>query len=491
MANQVAARMGGDDYQHLFAWAQVLELLMPSRKVRAVIVEDEQAGSADDVTILHLDDSLLPDRYHQIKYHVDHRDTYTESVLTEAENGKRSLLQKWFDSWQSLIVARPGRAVEIHILSNWNAGEDLGPLLSGRDSALKQDFYTAGLKEKVGKLRARLAKHLGVSEDRFIEFARTLRIRLSYCCERDMAQIAADRMEWLGLKSDDAALYTVVGIVREWVKAGKSEITKDILNAEIDRCDLRLPPVARPSVNVYLQTIKEQVYEIPPDYTLDWRHYFLGRPNNRGHEPLNPADWNGKMLPELEEMESRINTETSNRFVRVRGQARLAAWFAFGAIFSEVNRYTLEVDQGENLWQTSASATAGFSVQVNDPDGEPLDNAGDTVAVGISVTGLLECDVREHLKHRKDQIRAVLFLRPTRELGPNALQCAGDAVALANEVKNKVRLFVNRHQAKRVLIYYFGPLSGACFIGHRFNAVCPEWVVMERVDLSYSPSFVL
>lgn len=53
MAKQVAARMSGDDYQHLFGWMHVLELLMPKRQVVKVIIEDEKAGSADDVTLVH------------------------------------------------------------------------------------------------------------------------------------------------------------------------------------------------------------------------------------------------------------------------------------------------------------------------------------------------------------------------------------------------------------------------------------------------------
>lgn len=50
MANQVAARLKGDDYQYLYAWQFVLELKMPRWKVRLVTIEDALAGSVDDVT---------------------------------------------------------------------------------------------------------------------------------------------------------------------------------------------------------------------------------------------------------------------------------------------------------------------------------------------------------------------------------------------------------------------------------------------------------
>src|SRR5260370_24232880 len=102
MAKQVAARMSGDDYQHLFGWMQVLELLMPKRQVVKVLIEDESAGSADDVTLVHADGSVECDRYHQIKYHVDHRTSYSVDTLTEKQGNERSLLQKWFRSWEAL-----------------------------------------------------------------------------------------------------------------------------------------------------------------------------------------------------------------------------------------------------------------------------------------------------------------------------------------------------------------------------------------------------
>ena len=83
----------------------------------------------------------------------------------------------------------------------------------------------------------------------------------------------------------------------------------------------------------------------------------------------------------------------------------------------------------------------------------------------------------------------MLFVRPTRNLDRHCLRDAGDAVALADGVKTVMRDFVKRHGAKRVLLYYLGPISGACFIGHRLNAVCREVQVMEWSDPNYVPSF--
>jgi hypothetical protein len=51
----------------------------------------------------------------------------------------------------------------------------------------------------------------------------------------------------------------------------------------------------------------------------------------------------------------------------------------------------------------------------------------------------LESDVRRHLEHRTQKVKAALFVRPTRNLDRYCLRDAGDAVALADGVKAAMR----------------------------------------------------
>jgi len=224
---------------------------------------------------------------------------------------------------------------------------------------------------------------------------------------------------------------------------------------------------------------------------LDWRKYFMGNPAVRGHETLDPTDWNGKMLPELRNIEARVSSETNKRLVRARGLSRLSAWFAFGYIFCDVARYTIEVDQQGQLWQSDAQPSADFILTSNGLFGEALDSEGGTVAVGISVSVDLEGDIRRHVQRRTERINALLFVRPTRNLDRHCVRDVGDAVALADGAKSMIRDFAKHYGAERVLLYYVGPLSGACFLGHRLNAVCREIQIMEWSDPNYVPSFSL
>ncbi len=498
MANQVAARLRGDDYQHLYAWQFVLELLMPKKKVRRVTVEDALAGSMDDVTIQHEIDTSLLDGFHQVKYHVDQRGVYsTDFLMTPAKPGESSLLGKFWSSWKLLRSQDPNRPIELYLVSNWtwDPKDKLRPLIDGHDNSIKEEFLTATPRTDVGKLRKKWQTALAADDADFAAFIRSLRFRLGFDCAQELEKRVAERMDNLHLRSDTAALLVATGIVRGWVKAGTQALSREDVEQTLQAHNLYLPEDSERCMTVYLTTIKAQKFDIAPDHVIDWRDYFVGEPNKRGHQLKDLAYWNDVLLPELQALETRVNEETECRLIRVRGLSRLSAWFAFGHCFSEVARYTIEVDQLGNLWRTDAVATPDFRVVAASSnhllDGEILDGEEDTVAVGISVTGPIDEDVRAYLSKRTEKVASLLLIRPTRDLGRECLQSAGDVVALADGVKELTRAFVKRWQARRLLVFYFGPLSGACFLGHRLNAVCQEVQIMEDQQPGYAPSFTL
>lgn len=493
MANQVAAIISGIDYQHLYSWYHVLELMMPRKQVARVRVEDEDAVSADDVTVRHAADSSDADRFYQIKYHVNQDGHYSTDYLIAHKPKETSLLKKLFKTWQAIRAEQPSRPFEIYLVSNWSwdSGDKIKGCISGRDNALLLEFYSATARMDVGKLRKKWETELGAPAADFAAFMRSLRFRVGFDCWDEMMQRVAERMDNLRMKSDATSLLVASGIVREWVKSGPQDLTHDVLQEAIQNHKLFLPAEEEPSVHVYMMTIKDQKYDIEADFVLDWRDHFTGPDQQRGHQLKDPGDWNGVLLPSLAKIETTINNETACRLIRARGQSRLSAWFAFGYSFSEVNRYTIEVDQFGKHWRTDAEASPDFALMSNAADGEKLDGDGTTVAVGISVTGDLTEDVCKDLEGRTERVASLLLIRPERELGRECVRGAGDAVALAAGVKKLSQAFAKRWNATRLLLYYFGPLGGAAFIGHRLNAVCREIQIMENQQPGYSPSFLL
>jgi hypothetical protein len=502
MANQVIPRLNGDDYQHLYSWYHVLSLLRPREKVSRVRVEDADAGSVDDVTVYHEPGSGLPEEFYhffyQVKYHENQEHHYSTDKLLERKANGRSLLQKFFDTWKALRMQHPNQRLELYLVSNWSwlNSDGVGKCLNQLEGKISDEFFSAGDKSEIGKSRENWRSHLGASPDDFKAFIGSLNFHLGTGPFREIERLVGERMEHARLKSDANAVAVAINVIRDWIRTKQGDITIDVLERILKERDLYAPESAERCVTVHMNTIGERMFDLDPDYTLDWRKYFEGQPGLKGHKLKNPANWNKKLLPELRGVLEEVRTTTACKLVRVRGLARLSAWFAFGFTFSEVAGYVIEVEQQNQHWRTDFSPSGDFQLAVSgkdgSADGEVISGVGTTVACGISVTGSLDDDVRAHLsKLEGESVVAVLLLRPERELGRECLRGGADAVALSRGVKELLRPFVKHWGATRLLLYYFGPLSGACFMGHQLNAVCREIQIMEDQQPGYAPSFVL
>jgi len=503
MANQVIPRLTGDDYQHLYSWYHTLSILRPQDGVKRVRVEDGDAGSIDDVTLFHeVDTDNRVDVYEfffQVKYHENQKHSYSTDALLESEGRSRSLLQKFWDTWKRLRADDPRRRIELYLVSNWSwdsTADKIGQCISGQDDRLTTTFFDSGPKSDVGKERERWRKHLGADAGDFTAFAKTLNFRLGEGSWRQLKELVAQRMEHLRLRHDENALAISAAIVRDWIRTKHGDITIDTLERVLKERDLYAPHSTEACATVYLNTIKERMFDLRPDFVLDWRKYFVGTSDNKGHQLEDPGNWNAALLPDLQSVARQIATTTPCRLIRARGLARLSAWFAFGFVFSEVSGFVIEVQQQDVHWRTDVAPSTDFRLVATE---ETIQSKGATaaaghtsVACGISITGSLEEDVRKHIATASELgASALLLLRPERELGRTALQSAGDAVALARQAKTQMREFTKRWSARRLLLYYFGPLSGACFIGHSLNAVCRSVQIMEDQQPGYAVSFLL
>jgi hypothetical protein len=501
MANQVVPRLTGDDYQHLYGWWKALLLLKDSEKVSHVRIEDPDAGSVDDVTVYRYSHGSLPDEFFhyffQVKYHANQTEQYGVRNLLEHKLNGTSLLQKFHRTWRNLQASRPLEPVLLHLVSNWswNGGkDDLGSFVSGNDDRLTKEFFTAGPKTREGKLRAQLRNHLEIDGEELALFLRSIKFELGAGCWKSIRERVSERMEHLNLKHDEAALVTCSGIVGKWIIEGGGDITREVLERLLQENHLYEEQPANSGTSIYLTTIQTRAFPLGPDYVLDWRDYFEGAPNRKGHRIRRQEDWDEKLMPALHQIESNV-AHRESRLIRARGFARLSAWFGFGYVFSRVAGYTIEVQQAEDrFWRSDDQPSLGFTVEIQKENqllAHTSDRAGEgRVACGISVTGDLSEDVLTDLQ-RREGVESVLFLRPALGLGINAFQSAGDVVAFVDQSKRLMREFVKRHGGTELLLYYFGPLSGACFLGQELNAICQSIVIMEDQQPGYAPAFHL
>lgn len=493
MANQAISRLKGDDYQHLYSWWLALELKQPWKKVRHICIEDAEAGSVDDVTVKYKLEANKSGIFYQIKYHVDQRGQYSTNILTASSNGRSSLLRKFWRSWKLLQQNNHGD-IELCLVSNWtwDSSDTFFAVCVDENGAIKPIFYDG--KQHPEALNSWLT-HLEISPDELKEFGARLRFKIGSTGADDLKGRVAERMRNLGLRSDENALQVAVNIIREWIKAGKKNMSIEDIDDLLKRHDLLMPHNDEKFITVHLNTIIREKYELEPDHVIDLCEYFEGNGAVKGRQLLPQYDWNKHLLPFMDELKATMDSTASSRLLRVQGKARLSPWFAFGYTFRDVTGYTLEINQNGTIWRTDATRSDDFQLvlvnDLGDLTGECIDGKGSIVAVGISVTGSLDDAVREHLCERQEEVAALLLIRPEHELGRDCIRHAGDLVALADGTKDIVRTFVRKWKATKLLLYYFGPLSGACFLGHQFNAVCRDIQLMEDQQPGYAPSFLL
>ncbi|MGZ3457477.1 MAG: SAVED domain-containing protein, partial [Archangium sp.] len=295
MGEQSASRLEGDRYQHLYSWYELLQLLDENSPFEFGFVEHPEAGAADDVTLHPKAGSGLATRYVQVKWHVDHRDKYSfDNLAAPPVSGGRSLLQKLFESWRKLQQQGP---VEIWVVSNWPAAEDLGRYIQGRDYKLISDFFRDPPK---GNLRTALDKwkqQLGVTPAELRAFCRDLRLRLSFGSISDLETQVDDRLGRHGLRMGQDPRAIVLDEVSRWIEEGGAtkRITRESLLETIRTRGLLARKEEVPSVGLWIHGWARRAYERPPTVELDWTRYFDRDTRTVPSEEV----WKRELLPEL------------------------------------------------------------------------------------------------------------------------------------------------------------------------------------------------
>jgi SMODS-associated and fused to various effectors sensor domain len=479
MPGNTAALEAGFEYQELYGWYRVLDLKSPSGKVRSVSIEDPTAGHFDDVVVRPSPSTEHVSEYLQVKFHVDVSDMYSsDSLMTETHG---LLLRKAWKTWAKL--RDEARGLELHLISTW-AWDPSDPIaVHIRDARLTRAFVEGSAVGKAAEVRVRWHAYLEPpTEEEFQQFLGSLRLRTGYPARSELLGLVKERMEVRGLKHDDDAAWRGARAVREWMIAGRKEITEALLEDAIERLNLRDVTVD-PSVTLWVHTVVKPA-ETGADYELDWRDLFEGPEDERGHRLRDPDDWNGRLLPELRSMAARINRETEARLLRVRGKSRLSPWFAVGFAFRETTGWVLETEQYGSLWRTDAPRSEIRLLTTE----QQLSGPRTAAAIVVSITGDATAAVTRHLTSTGDPVARLIHVSVERP-GRNAIGSAGDLSAVADVVRNAVLALDDRPED--VLLFYWGPATGAVFIGHALNGVARRIRLFEEEFGTYLPSITL
>lgn len=484
MGEQSAARLEGDEYQHLYSWYELLDLLKPGSKYAYGYVEHPAAGAADDVT-LHPKHDDTPAKFVQIKWHRDFKTGYSfEKFLEVAAGAASSLLQKLFKSWYDLRAQGP---VEIWLVSNWSHADDLGAVIRARDNTFDEDKYVVGGKSNIGKQFQSWRDHLRISPQELRAFCRDLRLRLGFAGLSQLHEMVDDRMAALGLRSGRNARAVAVNIVSTWIQEGgeKKRVTADVLNKVIDERELRRAPDDTPKVRVYIHGWARTAFDVPPTFEVDWTDQF--EIDTRMVPP--DAVWQSKLMPQLRQLNKDVAALHGGNFIDFRGKLPLSASVAIGRVFSSAAGFRFRVEQpvgGETfMWRSDAQKLlVNLKAEPHD-----LDMNSKHLLVSLSITGDATRDVE--LLAGDLCPRVWLDISLARGRGSDVIRSAGEAVAIAAQSKDLIRDAKNTYGCDRVSLVLYCPASLALFLGQQLNAL-GEIATYERKSAGgYQPSVTI
>lgn len=486
MGEQSAARLEGDRYQHLYSWYELLRLLDDEPVYEYAYVEHPEAGAADDVTLHPPVGSDRAARYVQIKWHVDQRDAYSFTNLTEVLSGARSLLEKLFDSWKELRKAGP---VEVWLVSNWPSAQDLGGFLRSRGYTFSDDFFICTARSAAAKARRAWMKQLGATDEEIVEFCHDLRLRLGFAGISDFEEMVDERMARYGLRMGENARAIAIDEVRVWVELGgdRKRITREVLLEVIKRRDLRAAKPDDPAVSLWIHGWGRRAFDRQPTVELDWTPYF----DRATRRIPDQTTWDRTLLGDIDRARGELSERPNGFYIDFRGKLPLTAVLAVGAGFSEVAGFKFRAEQptrGENyLWRSDATLSER-TFRVKEEAGEP---SGQDILIALSVTGDATGDVRPLAEQLQGKLKATIYAEPDNGPGDAAITSNEDAVALAVRAKELIRASRNKYRASQTHLVLYAPATFCLFLGQRLNAVGRIVTYERTVEGGYQTSLIL
>lgn len=477
--NQVGARTEGDVYQGLFFWRQAAELLRPGSMVERVDLEHDEADGVDDVAVFYRDPGvnaggwMVSADYFQLKYHVDNRDSYSSDALMDPAfiHGKSSLLQRFHTAYNKLAIKHSD--FRLHLASNWRwkADDKLRQLLREYDGELPRKFFDDGPQGYFGKIREQWRSHLGLEDDAFRKFAKTLRFQLDHFGRRDFKDYVYKTLEVVGLKtpSADRAACPYESLIQQFLMNGPNSFDEESFRQMCDREGLwakgssryRRPPAI--GVRSYLRFAERLESEV--DEMICVADNFEGRQLAPSGSWSNAAS---QLLDFLEDPDRRQRLRSAPAAISLEchgSLAMLAGWELSrnsGVDLSPIQKPSLEI------WSPTLDAECDVSWKIEESE---LSGQKQDLAICLSVTHNIRSDVLAFLESETGpEVSRIICVSPVGGPSPQSIKGADQAYQLAAQLPS---LLANARPSRMASAHLFWACPNALlfFIGQQREAL--------------------
>ena len=473
------ARIRGDDYQHLFAWIQVLRAIQVDSDIVEIGIEDPEAGNVDDVTV-YTDGG---DREcYQVKSSVEARDAASiEWLMNPSRAGGPSIVQGFYSLWAS---EGGGRRPKLNLVTNRLAlnGDPILSKRDGRDDTVARGVRLASPRSRAGVARKRLAEHLQISEEEMLRFLGDLSFKLGKTSE-DWVALAKPYMFAAGLRHDQDAVAQGMSIVRDWVTGGQRRLKTAELRGAVE--PLKRPDDL-PAASLLVQAIDRDPMPEAATIVLDWANSFPGSEARVRRLPVDEALWNEKFRQDLQEATKDFRAQ-GHANVLVRGYMRLPTWFAVGVELNRTAGFRVASFQGQTPWPSEGT----FSDIAIEPVATVL-GVGEDLAIGLALAFDLSPDVLAYLREQEMDVGHYVCLQPAGGANNQAIHGAADARCWAYEVRDSIRRLVQAYGPKRIHLFLAGPHGAMLLLGHLWDRMPPTQLYEDLgPNKGYGPSYLI
>ena len=473
------ARIRGDDYQHLFAWIQVLRAIQAGSDIVEIGIEDPEAGNADDVTVYRNGGGR---EYYQVKSSVETREAAgIEWLMNPSRAGGPSILQGFYGLWAG---EEDGCRPKVTLVTN-RLALDGDPILSrrdGRDGSVARGVKLASAKSETSVALKRIADHLQVREEEVHLFLDDLSLNLGKTND-DWMELAKPLMFAAGLRHDEGAVTEGMRIVRDWVTGGQRKLTTAELREAVEH--LRRPDNL-PAASLLIQAIDRDPMPEASTIVLDWANSFPGDEARVRRLPHDQALWNDEFRPELRRAVQELRGQGQTN-VLVRGYMRLPTWFAVGVELNRTAGFQVTSFQGQTPWSSEGTLSEIAIEQVATSLG-----VGEDIAIGLAVAFDLSPDVLAYLRESEVGVGRYVCLQPVGGANNQTIHSAAQARSWAYEVRDSIRRLVQEYGPKRVHLFLAGPHGAMLLLGHVWDRMPPTQLYEDLGPTKgYSPSYLI
>ena len=455
-------RLGGDDYQHLVTWNEVLAALRPEKGVETITVEARDSGNVDDIVITYWNART---KYVQVKHAVDASTPVGTVFLTKpSRKGRRSLLQRFHASWRDLSSDRGCPDMRLITDREIDPADRATRGLDRRTQLLVPEIESRAART----VREEWANHLGVPPDELLAFLQDLR----FVTGRPMiAEIErADELMWAhGLNTGQQAIDAALGLVRDWVQDRERTIDVETLRS---RAFNRVGRATDPGALLVVEGIADDPQSEDADAHVRFVECYSGDDPSLRREFVNPDDWQTVVVPALQRAVTALRA-TGSRRVAVRGAMRLPVWFAVGAALRHVHSFTVAAFQYGELW---SSDTAGRSDGLVVTEVTQIESSGD-LALAIGIAADPREEVASFITAQDLPVGRLAVITPRHGPGAQAVPDGATAASMGVAIVHEARRLLGQVDADRIHLFLATPAGLALLVGHRWNALRPTVVL--------------